>query len=918
MRRFIFPLLVVLVLLLAGAGWYLLQRYTVTYSENSAFRAVPVRTPLVLEVRDTEQLLDWLGGGGQLAEVLHGIPALQPVLEELDELGRMLAGEKDLKALLKDRQVLVAFNPEGKDNIGCLLALSLENRISREGMTGFLKDYATRGGTELSERLYDGAKVYGLKWGSRCFYFAERDGVFLLSRHALFVEEAIRQLRAVSLLDEEQFCRLYRTAGNDSELNVFIRHETIQLLLNRAVDRNFRAALQRFGRLTGITELDLSLKGKEALLGGFSFAGPEGSFFLDALRRQEAGRFTLARMMPASVSCFLSMNLPDFSAYQQAYEEYLKGEQGSFYLREAGLKKIGAYCSKPFPELFAEVAGEEFALVLTRVMQNDPAGNRFLLASVKSRSQARELILSMLEKQAATAGKSLEELEILFRLPDAEPVPIYVFPFPELPALLLGRAFSAVDANYLCFYGNYLILADNLPALKSYMHELILSDTLERDARFRKFNDQMASRSTLYFYLNIPRSFYLKDYYLQPELAEGLGENEELLRGFYGLGWQLAGNAGEFLNSFYLLYDPASRAEPRTVWQTRLDAPLAGKPLLMRNHTDKQNREVLVQDSRHQLYLINREGVTLWKIPLPGPVLGEVHQVDYYRNKKLQYLFATREQLHLIDRNGNRVAGFPLSLRSPAGGGVALFDYDGNRDYRYFIAGEDKNIYAYNREGRPVGGWKFGGTETVLNRPVQHIRLGGKDYLVCADRYRTYMLDRQGQIRVEVAETYAHSGNGLFLVQGAKPALAATDTEGKIHLQYFDGSHVLIDAGSFGEQHYFVTAELNGDGKTDFILAEGRRLLAVDDRGEELFAHVFPGDISEKPAVFVQEGKRKIGVVCRGENSVFLLDAGGKLCPGFPLQGSTAFCMGKLGDDNAFYNLLVGGVDGSLLNYQLE
>ncbi len=65
-------------------------------------------------------------------------------------------------------------------------------------------------------------------------------------------------------------------------------------------------------------------------------------------------------------------------------------------------------------------------------------------------------------------------------------------------------------------------------------------------------------------------------------------------------------------------------------------------------------------------------------------------------------LFSTRNYLYLVDRMGNFVERYPVKLRSPATCGVSVFDYDNTRDYRLFIACEDKKIYAYTKEGTLV------------------------------------------------------------------------------------------------------------------------------------------------------------------------------------------------------------------------
>jgi hypothetical protein len=122
--------------------------------------------------------------------------------------------------------------------------------------------------------------------------------------------------------------------------------------------------------------------------------------------------------------------------------------------------------------------------------------------------------------------------------------------------------------------------------------------------------------------------------------------------------------------------------------------------------------------------------------------------IDYYRNGKLQLLFTGRDYIHLIDRNGNYVDKFPVKMRSPASNTLAVFDYENNKDYRLFIAGEDRKIYAYDRSGTPVRGWNLFTVRGKVTDPVAFFRVRGKDYLFVSDDQAVYVLDRTGNIRV--------------------------------------------------------------------------------------------------------------------------------------------------------------------------
>ncbi|WP_372773997.1 DUF3352 domain-containing protein [Mangrovibacterium sp.] len=917
MRKFILPLLLILIVVF-GAVWYFTIRETTSYSENSAFQAIPLKTPLVVEIPELGSLVEDLQSNNELVVELRSVDWLKSFWNDATQLESLMAANEDLREAIQSKSVLIAFNPEGKNDIGALFAFSLENRAERQAMIGFFEGQQQESGGKLTQRMYDGQEVYQYRINGQEYFFSESKGIFLFSRNAIFVEEAIRQISSENLLSQEQFQKLYSTVSSSSDFNVFINHKKLSILLDKLLTPDFRTVARQFANFADWSELDVILKKNELLLNGFSFSGNTADNYLSVLRKQEGQRFSIDEALSANTSLFVNLNLQNFKDFQDDYEEFLKKQGSSFYNRDTRLTIVERQGKKKLIPLFEEISDDDFALAFGSVLQNEPTQNRFFIAKVKSRTLAQEAMLPVLENFAKGAKKTLQDTQTEYKLQEDRVFNIYEFPIPDLAELLFGEVFSAVSCNYCCFYDNYLIFSDNETALKSYIHDLVLSETLERDVPFQKFNQQMASRSSCYFYLNVSRIFNLHSYYLNEETVSAIKNNEQVLRKFYGLGWQISSNSGELLNNLYLRFDPILKEEPQTVWQSKLDTTISGKPQLVTNHNDRQNKEVIVQDNNNNLYLINKEGVRLWKIKLSGKILGDVHQVDYYRNGKLQYLFNTQSQLYLLDRNGNHVAKFPVSFRAPATNGVAVFDYDGNRNYRFFVACENKQIYAYDRDGKSVQGWKAENTDGQVTEPLKHFRIEGKDYLVCADRYRTYILDRQGDVRVKT-ESFEHSGNDLYLAKGGQYALATTDAKGKVILQYFDGKTETRDLGSFGAGHFFVAEDLNNDGKTDFILTDGKQLAAYSDRGKELFDRDFSSPISNRPNIYTfTNNDKKIGLVCRDENRVYLVNVDGKLYDGFSLQGNTDFSIGSLASGNSYFNLLVGNEDNSFFNYKVD
>lgn len=91
--------------------------------------------------------------------------------------------------------------------------------------------------------------------------------------------------------------------------------------------------------------------------------------------------------------------------------------------------------------------------------------------------------------------------------------------------------------------------------------------------------------------------------------------------------------------------------------------------------TGKQN--TLRQNKDYSLQLIDETGKSLWSVALPGVVCGAVAEVDFYNNKKIQYLLCDGVSLHLFDRLGREVRGFPKSVGSDVIGGPEKIQHKG-------------------------------------------------------------------------------------------------------------------------------------------------------------------------------------------------------------------------------------------------
>lgn len=105
--------------------------------------------------------------------------------------------------------------------------------------------------------------------------------------------------------------------------------------------------------------------------------------------------------------------------------------------------------------------------------------------------------------------------------------------------------------------------------------------------------------------------------------------------------------------------------------------------------TGKAN--TISQNKDNSIVLKDENGKELWKKSLGAKLCGMVGEVDFYRNGKIQFLMVEGSKVHLIDRLGKEVDGFPMTLQSKGILGPEKVSVKGTNYWK--VLTEDGEVY---------------------------------------------------------------------------------------------------------------------------------------------------------------------------------------------------------------------------------
>src|SRR5690606_32230162 len=270
----------------------------------------------------------------------------------------------------------------------------------------------------------------------------------------------------------------------------------------------------------------------------------------------------------------------------------------------------------------------EAALVMTEPLKKDITGNQFVVFQVKDVDKAKEQLAAIEQKVNGDSANTDEQTrQLMMQLNFSH---------------LFGKPFISLHQPYYQFLNDYLVFGEPLTGMNEFYKSFAVEKTLANDENFQSFSDQLSSSSAIFVYNNIARSVHWYKTFIKEEVAPDIDEHIEFMRKFEAVAFQVSPQKDQlFYNNIYFKYNPVYKQDTRTLWEALLDTSLAIDPEIVMNH-QTQTKEVFVQDNNNKIYLISTTGKVLWTKIIDEKIIGEVHQIDAFKNNKLQLLFSTK------------------------------------------------------------------------------------------------------------------------------------------------------------------------------------------------------------------------------------------------------------------------------------
>jgi hypothetical protein len=349
-----------------------------------------------------------------------------------------------------------------------------------------------------------------------------------------------------------------------------------------------------------------------------------------------------------------------------------------------------------------------------------------------------------------------------------------------------------------------------------------------------------------------------------------------------------------------LFYDKEYKENLKEKWFYQLDTISTMKPQIVYNHSLKENT-VVIQDVSNKIYYITNNKKFSWTRKLESQIIGNISQGDFFKNKKIQMLFNTRDKIYQLDRYGRDVEKFPLKIKNKTNFGHSLFDYNNSKRYRIMIIANDNSISNLNSKGKNVLGWKYSNKESI-NQELFHFKKSDKDYIIKSSDFKIELLAINGTSRIVYkSENKLFNKNNIILDNNYN---IITISNNDLFICNLDGSSNSIAINNLDSTSLLAFSKLNNQ----LIFSNKNKIFILDENYNQITSKSFDDNIID-----IETFDEYIAV--KTNNNIILLKEN-KIVKGTPLNYDGTCTVRSVSEGNKIDILLTR--KKILYNYQLE
>lgn len=822
-------------------------------------------------------------------------------------LDSILNYETNFKEWKENNNVVISFHAYKNKTIDALLLVETRKNFEIRDISNWIATF-NKNRFIVNKRKFFTNYIYDFTdfKTNRKFSFTLKNKIFAFSMNGQLIEEALINIDSkkaydISKLDKLSFVKSMGT------FNLYFNYNNLPVFINTFIDNNKIKAISNLPLMASWTALGVNAGNDHLKMKGVSITDENLFQYYDCFNKMEAKEQTIKKLLPENTSYYFGIQFSDEIAFNQNLKEFYTVNK----IDSRNFKRDSINKAKNKVNLYSNLTkslGNEIAQVGIKNVQFSFDSCQLLFIKIKE----KEKLIN--ELKGIDLKDTLNTDTITNTIPN-----FYKIKLKNYFDYTWGPIFLGINADYALVYDEYLILANNEIVLKDFYLNQKSSSLLLKNPEYATHLSEVNAQSNIDLLINNTNLLSQNEHFLNDEIIEPFKKNIGYFNKAKFISFQInATNDKNYITNLHISFNINANKKTELLWELPLDTIINSKPQIVFNTSINQNC-IMVQDVSNQVYLINNEGKILFKTPVYGKIISPIHEIDAFKNGKIQYLFNTNTQIYLIDDNGKTLQGYPLWIPTSTNYPIQVNDYLKDKSYQIFTIGKYYKIWCYNIQAKLLGGWN---PKNYYPNPIQNIQsFTFRNELIC------YLINEKGKLNFFNINGKRFSSFGLDTNAVYKYLKHQVIDTNYIKFYYLDSSNVfkVIDFKADIPTKNSILKSINTIPIHDFNLnteqyfttKTSNNISIFNSQGNLMFSKKWT-DTLDIQLEMIQKNKTKLySYIDLRNGKIYLENYKNKSVESFPLNANYYYTFGQLmNDDNLF--LITSNFDKKLFVYQVK
>ena len=519
-------IIIILSLLLIGVTavtWLYFKNLTATgFSNENVFKVIPKDASIVFEYKNEDSFYDIFKDFSLFGEVLG-----RNNVEHLTALKQIFVDDATISSAFKKSDLFFSLHQTEKSNAGILMVapFSQEANFNSEELLNNLK-----GKFKLSNDADPIQPLYQLAFNNNAnFYFIIYKSIFIGSFDKLLVNRSKDLI--LSGQENNTFKIDFKSARNKNSIaNLYLNFSKLPDFINNFSDKKNPSETFALKSFDASASLNINYQSRAFMFSGITTVNPNAINYVNLFLEQEPGNNVLKSILPFDVASYSFYYVSDFKKFKQGLNHLFEFRKESEKLKKQ-LNNIAQRHSINIEKELMPVLGNEFGVITVA------SGDKIGILKTKNANRLSFLLSTI----STESGENIRHFDDSFLL--------YSF---------LGDPFKTFQRPYYLLIDNYLIVANNIAALRNFQKNYSNQNLLNRTDKNIDFQQYLSNQGNIFYFVHNSNAKGIIKSLLSRPAYKDFKSDDFNWKNIYGLSIQFSADKDKFFTNLYMSKIPES------------------------------------------------------------------------------------------------------------------------------------------------------------------------------------------------------------------------------------------------------------------------------------------------------------------------------------------------------------------------